>query len=137
MIALRLLRVVLHLFQGLVQSIHAGERVAFFPEGTTSVQGTVLPFHANLFEAAIDADVPVQPYALRYLDREGRPHPAVEYVGDTTFVQSMVTILRHRGITAELLVLPTMPSAGAHRRELAVAARDVISRALEPGRVAA
>ena len=130
-------RDVRRIFQGLVQSIHAGERVAFFPEGTTSVQGTVLPFHANLFEAAIDADVPVQPYALRYLDREGRPHPAVEYVGDTTFVQSMVTILRHRGITAELLVLPAMPSAGAHRRELAVAAHDVISRALEPGRVAA
>ena len=123
-------RDVRRIFQGLVQSIHAGERVAFFPEGTTSVQGTVLPFHANLFEAAIDADVPVQPYALRYLDRDGRPHPAVEYVGDTTFVQSMVTILGHRGITAELLVLPTMPSAGAHRRELAEQAHDAIRDAL-------
>ena len=123
-------RDVRRIFQGLVQSIHAGERVAFFPEGTTSLQGTVLPFHANLFEAAIDADVPVQPYALRYLDRSGKPHPAVDYVGETTFVQSILTILRHRDITAELLVLPAMPSAGAHRRELAVAAHDAIAGAL-------
>jgi len=127
-------RDVRRIFQGLVKSIHAGERVAFFPEGTTSLQGTVLPFHANLFEAAIDADVPVQPYALRYLDRNGRPHPAVEYVGDTTFVQSMLTILRHRDITAELLVLPALSSEGAHRRELAVAAHDAIAGALEPGK---
>jgi 1-acyl-sn-glycerol-3-phosphate acyltransferase len=130
-------RDVRRIFQGLVQSIHAGERVAFFPEGTTSLQGTVLPFHANLFEAAIDADVPVQPYALRYLDRSGRPHPAVEYVGDTTFVQSMLMILRDRSITAELLVLPALPSAGAHRRELAVAAHDAIAAALEAARIEA
>ncbi|MET0964540.1 MAG: lysophospholipid acyltransferase family protein [Noviherbaspirillum sp.] len=128
-------RDVRRIFQGLVHSIHAGERVAFFPEGTTSTQGTVLPFHANLFEAAIDADVPVQPYALRYLDRSGRPHPAVEYIGDTTFVQSMLTILRHRDITAELLLLPAIPSAGGHRRELAAAAHDAIAGALGETRV--
>jgi 1-acyl-sn-glycerol-3-phosphate acyltransferase len=37
-------RDVRRIFQGLVTSIHAGERVAFFPEGTVSLQGTVLPF---------------------------------------------------------------------------------------------
>jgi 1-acyl-sn-glycerol-3-phosphate acyltransferase len=128
-------RDVRRIFQGLVQSIHAGERVAFFPEGTTALQGTVLPFHANLFEAAIDAGVPVQPYALRYLDRNGQSHPAVEYVGDTTFVQSMRMILRRRDITAELLVLPAISSAGAHRRDLALAAHDAIAGALELGRI--
>jgi 1-acyl-sn-glycerol-3-phosphate acyltransferase len=55
----------------------------------------------------------------------------VDYVGDTTFVQSMLTILRHRDITAELLVLPAMHTAGAHRRELAVAARGAIAGVLE------
>jgi 1-acyl-sn-glycerol-3-phosphate acyltransferase len=130
-------RDVRRIFQGLVTSIHAGERVAFFPEGTVSLQGTVLTFHANLFEAAIDAKVPVRPYALRYLDRGGRPHPAVEYVGDTTFVQSMLTILRHRDITAELLILPAIPTTGAHRRELAAAAHDAIAGALGIAREAA
>ena len=44
-----------HIFKGLVTSLEQGERVAFFPEGTVAHQGQVLPFHANLFEAAIDA----------------------------------------------------------------------------------
>ncbi len=68
-------RDVRRIYQGLVTSIRAGERIAFFPEGTTVGQGTLLPFHANLFEAAIDA-VPVQPYALRYVDQDGRLHGA-------------------------------------------------------------
>lgn len=123
-------RDVRRIFQGLVASIHAGERVAFFPEGTTSAQGTVLPFHANLFEAAIDAGVPVQPYALQYRDRAGRLHPAANFIGETTFVQSMLTILRHRDLRAELIVLPEIGSDGAHRRELAAAARESIATAL-------
>jgi 1-acyl-sn-glycerol-3-phosphate acyltransferase len=118
------------IFQGLVDSIHAGERVAFFPEGTTSTQGTVLPFHANLFEAAIDAKVPVQPYGLRYLDREGGVHPAVEFIGDMSFLESTLTILRRRGMVAELIMLPALPTEGAHRRELAAATREVIAEAL-------
>ena len=61
-------REVRRVYEGLVTSIRAGERIAFFPEGTTAAQGTLLPFHPNLFEAAIEAGVPVQPYVLRYVD---------------------------------------------------------------------
>jgi 1-acyl-sn-glycerol-3-phosphate acyltransferase len=57
-----------HIFKGLVAALGEHQRVAFFPEGTTASQGCLLPFHANLFEAAIDAAVPVQPYALSYVD---------------------------------------------------------------------
>ena len=60
-------REVRRVYEGLVTSIRAGERIAFFPEGTTAAQGTLLPFHPNLFEAAIEAGVPVQPYVLRYV----------------------------------------------------------------------
>ena len=123
-------RDVRRIFEGLVTSLNAGERVAFFPEGTTAPLGTVLPFHANLFEAAIDAKVPVQPYALRYAGRDGKPHPAIEFIDDMTFVQSVLAILRVRDFTAELVILPAMASAGAHRRELAGAAREAIVGAL-------
>ncbi|TFW19705.1 1-acyl-sn-glycerol-3-phosphate acyltransferase [Massilia arenosa] len=120
-----------HIFQGLVDNLKTGERVAFFPEGTTAQQGTVLPFHANLFEAAIDARIDVQPYALRYVDRHGAFHPAVDYVGETNFVQSMLAILRSQGVRAQLVCLEPIPAAGAHRRELAVAAHDAIAAALK------
>jgi 1-acyl-sn-glycerol-3-phosphate acyltransferase len=134
------LRDVRRIYQGLVESLQAAEHVAFFPEGTTAAQGTLLPFHANLFEAAIEAQVPVQPYALRYLDADGKPHPAAEFIGDTSFVQSLVTILKSSGMTAQLYLLPPLPTAlSSHRRQLADAARQAIARALdadqiEPGR---
>jgi 1-acyl-sn-glycerol-3-phosphate acyltransferase len=119
-----------HIFKGMVASLQLGERVAFFPEGTTAAQGEVLPFHANLFEAAIDAKVPVQPYALRYLDADGRYHPAVDYTGDTTFVQSMMRILGGTPVRAELACLAPLQADGAHRRELSAAAHDAIQSAL-------
>ncbi|MGH8853177.1 MAG: lysophospholipid acyltransferase family protein, partial [Telluria sp.] len=70
-------RALRHVFKGLVAVLAQGQRVAFFPEGTTARQGEVLPFHANLFEAAIDAKVAVQPYALSYVDAAGAYHPSV------------------------------------------------------------
>lgn len=124
-------RDVRRIFKRLVSSIHSGERIAFFPEGTTSAQGQMQSFHANLFEAAIDAGVPVQPYALRYLDGDGALHSAPEYIGDTTFMQSLLVILRHRGIIAELFILPEIPSTVDHRRELAAAAHASIVSALD------
>jgi 1-acyl-sn-glycerol-3-phosphate acyltransferase len=119
-----------HIFKGMVASLQLGERVAFFPEGTTGAQGEVLPFHANLFEAAIDARVPVQPYALRYLSADGRYHDAVDYTGDRTFVQSMMCILGGTPIRAELVCLTPLQADGAHRRELSAQAQQAIQAAL-------
>lgn len=119
-----------HVFKGLVASLQAGERVAFFPEGTTAAQGAVLPFHANLFEAAVDAKVPVQPYALRYVDAGGSLHPSADFVGETTFVQSVIAILGNGGMEAQLTCLAPIEGRGAHRRELAQAARAAIGSSL-------
>lgn len=125
------LRDVRRIYQGLVTSLHAGEHVAFFPEGTTAAQGTLLPFHANLFEAAIEAEVAVQPFALRYLDSRGQLHPAANFIDDMTFVQSVLTILRAGKMTAQLTVLPPIPTgAASHRRDLADIAHASIAAAL-------
>lgn len=119
-----------HIFKSLVASLQEGERVAFFPEGATAPPGTMLPFHANLFEAAIDASVPVQPYALKYVDGQGRYHPAVDFTGSTTFVESVMSILGADGIEACLTCLAPIDAQGGHRRELALAAHDEIARAM-------
>ena len=124
-----------HIFKGLVEALGRRRRVAFFPEGTTGTQGALLPFHANLFEAAIDAAVPVQPVALAYVDGRGAWHPAVDYTGETTFVDSVVHILGGEPVVARLACLAPIPAAGAHRRELAQAAHDAIAAKLEQGTV--
>ena len=119
-----------HIFKGLVHSLQAGERVAFFPEGTTAVQGSLLPFHANLFEAAIDAKALVQPLALAYVDPAGRPHGSIDFVGEMTFAESLLQILDGAPVTARLSCLAGIPSDGAHRRELAEAAHAAVAGAL-------
>jgi 1-acyl-sn-glycerol-3-phosphate acyltransferase len=119
-----------HIFKGMVEVLRQGQRVAFFPEGTTSLQGRMLPFHANLFEAAIDAKVAVQPVAIDYVDAGGGHHPAVDYVGDTTFVRSFLAILSGPPVRARLACLAPIDAAGRQRRELAQAARDAIGAAL-------
>ena len=118
------------IFHDLVVNIQAGERFAFFPEGTTAHQGELLPFHPNLFEAAIDAGVPVQPYALRYLDVAGNWHPTVDFTGETSLVESILAIVGGGEIIVELQLLPPLSSQGMKRRELAAAARSAIVTAL-------
>lgn len=119
-----------HIFKALVDSLQLGERIAFFPEGTTAPQGSLLPFHANLFEAAIDAKVAVQPYALKYVDAHGALHRSVDFAGETSFAQSIVAILSGSAVRAQLTCLAPIGSAGAHRRELAQAAHDAVAGSL-------
>lgn len=119
-----------HIFRGLVERLIDGERIAFFPEGTTAAQGRLLPFHANLFEAAIDAKVAIQPFALSYVDVAGASHPAVEFVGAMSFGRSIAAILCARPITAKLICLPAIESAGRQRRDLALAAQTAVASAL-------
>ena len=121
------------IFKGIVDALHDGERVAFFPEGTTAPQGSLLPFHANLFEAAIDAKVALQPYALAYVDASGAPHAAIDYLDDTTFGQSIRMILTGPPVRARLTCLAPIATAGAHRRDLAQAAQEAVEMALALG----
>jgi 1-acyl-sn-glycerol-3-phosphate acyltransferase len=50
----------------------------------------LLPFHANLIQAAISADAPVQPVACASSTRAPAPTAAAAYIGDDTLVGSAV-----------------------------------------------
>ncbi|WP_229509151.1 lysophospholipid acyltransferase family protein [Massilia sp. CCM 8734] len=123
------------IFKGLVHKLEQGERVAFFPEGTTAAQGSLLPFHANLFEAAVDAGVMVQPYAVSYVDASGALHPSIEFIGEMTFAESMVAILSGPAVTARVVCMEPIDAAGAHRRDVCAAAHAAVGTALghKPG----
>jgi 1-acyl-sn-glycerol-3-phosphate acyltransferase len=71
-------------------ALYAGEVLAVFPEGTTGDGRTLLPFHANLIQAAVAAGAPVQPVGLRFVDRRtGATSHAPSYIGDETLVGSV------------------------------------------------
>ncbi|MDB5909126.1 MAG: acyl-phosphate glycerol 3-phosphate acyltransferase [Massilia sp.] len=117
----------------LAGSLRAGARVACFPEGTSAAQGDMQPFRANLFDAAIDARAPVQAIAISYAGDDGNPHPAVEYIAETSLAESMVAILTGPPIRARLHALAPIAPEGAHRRALALATEEQIRAALASG----
>lgn len=74
----------------MADAMRDGDVVAIFPEGTTSNGRELLPFHANLIEAAIQAQAPVQPISLRFEDSQtGQTSDAPCYIGDDTLIGSM------------------------------------------------
>ena len=74
----------------MAERLRAGDVLGIFPEGTTGDGLQVLPFHANLLQAAISADAPVQPIALHFSDRvTGEYSLAPCYIGDDTLVASV------------------------------------------------
>ena len=112
------------------EQLRAGGRVAVFAEGTTSDGTVVLPFHANLVEAAVRADCVVQPLALRYEDRSGQRSTAVEFVGSTTFVQSLWRVLAEPETRA--VMVPLAPLTGEDRAQsTGVRNRHALARAAE------
>ena len=54
-----------------------------------------------------------------------------------TFVESVIAIVKSGGIQAELIRLPAISTQGAHRRELAVKAREMIASVLIPSTISA
>jgi len=115
----------------MAQALAAGETVAVFPEGTTSDGRALLPFHANLLQAAIVTSTPVQPVALRFSDRHETISRAVEFVGDTTLAQSLWRVAGGEGVVARIRLLPPLASSGAERRELSERLRAQIAAALD------
>lgn len=109
------------------QALSEGQTVAVFPEGTTSDGHTLLPFHANLFQAAIVTSTPIQPIALRFSDARVGISPAVEFVGATTLVESLWRVACADRLVAHITLLPARPSANADRRALAQTLRDDIA----------
>jgi 1-acyl-sn-glycerol-3-phosphate acyltransferase len=92
-------------------ALRAGEIVALFPEGTTSEGHGVLPFHANLLQAAISAHAPMQPIALRYADARSPVSAAPAYVGDTSLLESLRRVLLADRLQVTLTLLAAQPAA--------------------------
>lgn len=111
----------------MIGHLRAGVHVAVFPEGTTTGGDRVLPFHAALFQSAIDAKVPVLPLVLRYADRAGNPNRAPAYDGDITLWQCLRAIARADSLKADLRILEPLAVAAADRRVLAARCHEAIS----------
>lgn len=112
------------------EALQHGDVIAMFPEGTTSGGEGLLPFHANLLQAAVATHVPVQPIALRFSDAVSAVSPAAAYIGDMNLVQSLWLIVRARGLQVRVQRLPALATEGLDRRAISDRVRAEIAAAL-------
>ena len=107
-----------------------GDCVGIFPEGATTEGDALLKFHSSLFEPAVANGAHVHPCAIRYEHSDGTLCRAFAYVGELSFMQSLGLVIRQRGVTAYVRFAPALPTAGASRREVALAARSRVASLL-------
>ncbi|MEV6833243.1 lysophospholipid acyltransferase family protein [Streptomyces sp. NPDC051133] len=105
-------------------ALREGAAVTAFPEGSTWCGRAHGRFHRAVFQAALDAGVPVQPVGLRYRQTDGGPGTSAAFVGEDTLLASLWRVARTRGLVAEVDIRPPIPP-GTHpdRRALARAAQ--------------
>ncbi|WP_406005514.1 1-acyl-sn-glycerol-3-phosphate acyltransferase [Streptomyces sp. NBC_00637] len=107
----------------IADALRAGQAVAVFPEGSTWCGRAQGHFRRAVFQAALDARVPVQPVRIRYRDRAGAASTVTAFVGDDPLLASLWRVVSARGLVAEVEVLPALaPGSHPDRRALAAAA---------------
>jgi 1-acyl-sn-glycerol-3-phosphate acyltransferase len=119
-----------HARQAVARELERGVLIAVFPEGITTYGRGLERFHAALFQPALDAAATLQPVALRYLDAGGRHTDAAGYVGDTTLLESVWSIVSTRRIVVELNLLEPISAGTQTRRSLADQAEAAIAAVL-------
>ena len=110
------MRIVHHMTEALLE----GDVLAVFPEGTTSDGVNLLPFHANLIQAAVSAHAPVQPVALQFIETAtGLNSLTPCYIGDDSLVESIWRTVSGPPVTAVVHYGEAQFANGRGRREWA------------------
>lgn len=101
----------------MAEALRNGDVLAVFPEGTTGDGSALLPFHANLLQAALLADAAVQPVGIRFVSAStGAPSQAANYIGDDSLMGSLWRMLGAGPLRAEIAFGPPSHAVGRTRR---------------------
>ena len=107
-------------------ALRSGASVLAFPEGTTWCGAAAGRFRPALFQAAIDAGVPVEPVSVGYLVG-GRPSTVAAFVGEDPLLVSFWRVARASGLVAEARRHPPL-APDTDRRTLARRAGALVHR---------
>lgn len=113
----------------MVGRLDSGQAVGVFPEGTATTGDAIRTFHARIFQAAFEAQVPVQPVALRY-GEAGDAQTIVAFQRGENFVQNFLRLLGEPSRVAEVHFLPPIQPGEEGRRHVAEQARERIVEAM-------
>ncbi len=114
----------------MVGRLRNGQSVGAFPEGGTRGGRGLGPFHARIFTAAVEANAPVQPVALRY-GEGGDAQTRVAFQPGENFMQNFLRLLGDPPCVADVVFLePIRPGDAEGRRRIAETARERIAAVL-------
>jgi 1-acyl-sn-glycerol-3-phosphate acyltransferase len=116
--------------QHMQQALGAGQRLAIFPEGTSTAGDRLLPFHAALFQSAIDSEVPVHALALSYHHADGTRSTAPAYIDDVSLLDCLMSVLRTGGLVARITLAASFAPPLPDRRQRAHRAHQAVAAAL-------
>lgn len=112
--------------------LQAGCPVTVYPEATSTNGSGVKAFHGTLLEAALRADVPIQPGIFHYKTLDRKPvsvanRDRICWYGDMTFFPHFWYVLCQKSLTCTLHWLPLIPTTGHDRKSLAEHSHGIVS----------
>jgi len=118
------LRVLPQTVARIADTLSAGSTMVVFPEGSTWCGRAQGHFRRAVFQAALDAGVPVQPVRIHYRVDGGPASTAPAFVGSDSLLTSVWRVVCARDLVAELDLRPLLaPTDHTDRRDLARAAQ--------------
>jgi 1-acyl-sn-glycerol-3-phosphate acyltransferase len=111
-------------------ALQEGDRVAVFPEGTTSDGRFIHHFHASLLQPAVTLGAHLHPTAVRYLRTDGTVNVEAAYFGEMSLLRSILQLVAQPQLRADVIFAPPIPTAKRTRRELARESEKIIAAAL-------
>lgn len=119
--------------EGVADALRGGSVVGAFPEGTTWCGLASGRYRPAVFQAAVDAGASVHAAGLRFQTANGHVTTAAAFVGESTLMESLITVARTRGLVAELIIFPELDARTiANRRELAQRAQAAVTSVTLP-----
>lgn len=111
--------------------LRRGYSVVFFPEATTTNGHRIKRIHGKLLQAAMDANMSVQPIVICYVNAKGELSEEVPYFGKLTMKESLQKVLDSKGVKAYVLALEPLQTEGKTRSELTNELQQIMQTGLE------
>jgi 1-acyl-sn-glycerol-3-phosphate acyltransferase len=113
----------------MTQHLQGNDALMIFPEGTTTDGRSLRTFHGRMLASAIDAGVPLQPVAIRYL-RDGKPCPIAPFIGDDDLLSHLRRLFANAQGDVHIQLLTPIASQQQERAALAYQAQQAVHLAL-------
>ncbi|NDU88172.1 MAG: 1-acyl-sn-glycerol-3-phosphate acyltransferase [Ferrovum sp.] len=117
----------------MINALKQGDDLGLFPESTTSLGLTLLPFKTSLFQAPIDCAATLLPVALKYQIPPGAIESAYPFIGEMTFMESLIKVLQGPPTQVSLALGPPYPvnTLSTERRSLALQLQHITQSLLD------